>query len=292
MYRDCRQRLLAEIAVPRAGLRYARQAMGITTRKLFRGNGFFAVEHVCAYGPEDEPFEEQHGACHVAFVVEGAFRVRSRAGSAALGPGSILLGNEGDPYTCSHDAGRGDVCVSFGYSRSVLEEAGASLGVPPRFRGLSLGPSPAFAAIPAIARATPPALEEAALDVLARVLSADTGSVRLQSPRAAEERRAVEALRHIDAHAREPLSLATLAERARLTRFHFLRSFRAAVGSTPHQSLVAARLRRAARLLLETRLPVTEVAFEAGFGDLSNFIRTFRRATGHSPRAFRHGLRA
>ncbi|MFL5313363.1 MAG: helix-turn-helix domain-containing protein [Myxococcales bacterium] len=44
---------------------------------------------------------------------------------------------------------------------------------------------------------------------------------------------------------------------------------------------------RAARLLLTTALPVTEVALEAGFGDLSNFIRTFRRAAGRSPRAFR-----
>ncbi|HEX9602943.1 MAG TPA: helix-turn-helix domain-containing protein [Myxococcales bacterium] len=57
--------------------------------------------------------------------------------------------------------------------------------------------------------------------------------------------------------------------------------------TTPHQYLVGARLRRAARLLLTTSLPVTEVALEAGFGDLSNFIRTFRRAAGRSPRAFR-----
>ena len=265
--------------------------MGVT-RELFRGEGFGVVEHVCAYGPGDQPFEERHGASNVAFVVGGAFEVRTPAGSAALGPGSILLGNEGDPYTCAHEAGRGDICVSLGYSTALLEDAGSSLGLRPRFRGISLGPTPAFAAIPAIARASPPALEEAALDVLARILAADAGTARLQRPRPADERRAVEALRHIDAHADEPLSLATLAERARLTRFHFLRSFRAAVGATPHQSLLAARLRRAAKLLLETRLPVTDVAFEVGFGDLSNFIRTFRRATGRSPRAFRHRLRA
>jgi AraC-like DNA-binding protein len=263
-----------------------------TTRELFRGGGFCVVEHVCAYGPEDRPFEERHGASNIAFVVGGAFGVRTPAGSAALGPGSILLGNEGDAYTCAHDAGRGDVCVSFAYPASLLEEAGSSLGMRPRFRGVSLGPAPAFAAIPAIARASRPSLEETGLDLLGRVLAADAGTARLQRPRPADERRAVEALRHIDAHAGEALSLATLAERARLTRFHFLRSFRAAVGATPHQSLVAARLRRAAKLLLETRLPVTDVAFEAGFGDLSNFIRTFRRATGRSPRAFRDGLRA
>ena len=47
------------------------------------------------------------------------------------------------------------------------------------------------------------------------------------------------------------------------------------------------RLRRAARLLAEEARPVTEVAFEAGFGDLSNFVRTFHRAAGVSPRTFR-----
>src|SRR5205085_34785 len=214
------------------------RAMGIT-RQLFRGGGFRVVEHVCAYGPEDPPFEERHGESNVAFVVGGGFGVRTPAGSAALGPGSILLGNEGDPYTCAHEASRGDVCVSFAYSRRLLEEAGSSLGIRPRFRGVSLGPAPAFAAIPAIARASPPAVEEAALGLLARVLAADSGTVRLQRPRPADERRAVEALRHIDAHAGEPLSLGALAERARLTRFHFLRSFRAAVGATPHQSLLA-----------------------------------------------------
>ena len=244
-----------------------------TTRELFRGDGLAISEHVCSYGPEDRPFEERLCASSVAFVVEGAFGVRSPAGSTALGPGSVMLGNAGDPYTCVHDAGRGDVCISFRYSADLLDEAGRSLGLRPRFRGISLGPAPDFAAF---------------LELLGRVLEADAGAPRsLSRPRPADERRAVEALRHIDAHADEPLSLASLAARARLTRFHFLRSFRAAVGTTPHQSVLAARIRRAAKLLLETRLPVTGVALEAGFGDLSNFIRTFRRATGSSPRAFR-----
>jgi transcriptional regulator GlxA family with amidase domain len=94
-------------------------------------------------------------------------------------------------------------------------------------------------------------------------------------------------MRFIDAHAGEPLTLRGLAGRARLSAYHFLRSFRAAAGTTPHQYLLGARLRRAAALLLGSDLPVTGIAYEAGFGDLSNFIRTFRRATGRSPRAFR-----
>ena len=48
-----------------------------------------------------------------------------------------------------------------------------------------------------------------------------------------------------------------------------------------------ARLRRAARLLSSTDQPITDIAFGVGFGDLSNFVRTFHRAAGVSPRRFR-----
>jgi len=56
---------------------------------------------------------------------------------------------------------------------------------------------------------------------------------------------------------------------------------------TPHQYLVRSRLRRAARQLAEDDKPVTDVAYDVGFGDLSNFVRTFHRAAGVSPLKFR-----
>ena len=75
----------------------------------------------------------------------------------------------------------------------------------------------------------------------------------------------------IEAHSEEPVRLGALARRAGLSVFHFLRVFSRVLGVTPHQYLVAARLRRAAALLSNPDQPVTEVAFEVGFGDLSNF---------------------
>jgi AraC-like DNA-binding protein len=48
-----------------------------------------------------------------------------------------------------------------------------------------------------------------------------------------------------------------------------------------------ARLRRAARLLTEEERSITDIAFEVGFGDLSNFVRTFHRVARLSPRQFR-----
>ena len=58
-------------------------------------------------------------------------------------------------------------------------------------------------------------------------------------------------------------------------------------GVTPHQYLVRSRLRRAARLLSERERSVTDIAIDVGFGDLSNFVRTFHRAAGVSPTEFR-----
>ena len=61
------------------------------------------------------------------------------------------------------------------------------------------------------------------------------------------------------------------------------------LGVTPHQYLVRSRLRRAARLLADGARSISDVAFDVGFGDLSNFVRTFHRAAGVSPRALPPG---
>ena|SRR5437870_6010685 len=63
--------------------------------------------------------------------------------------------------------------------------------------------------------------------------------------------------------------------------------FSRVLGVTPHQYLVRSRLRHAARLLADDARSITDVAFDVGFGDLSNFARTFHRAAGVSPRVFR-----
>jgi AraC-like DNA-binding protein len=79
-----------------------------------------------------------------------------------------------------------------------------------------------------------------------------------------------------------------------MSRYHFLRQFAAVFGITPHQYLIRSRLRRAARLLVEDDRPITDIALDAGFADLSNFTRTFAQAAGMPPSRFRsasHGNR-
>ncbi len=91
----------------------------------------------------------------------------------------------------------------------------------------------------------------------------------------------------IDCHYAKPLTVASMARRARLSPFHFIRAFRLATGLTPHQYLRERRLDRARHLLSTTPMPVTEVCQAVGFTSLGSFSTLFRRATGQSPAAYR-----
>jgi AraC-like DNA-binding protein len=67
--------------------------------------------------------------------------------------------------------------------------------------------------------------------------------------------------------------------------------FSATLGVTPHQYLLRSRLRHAARRLVHDDAAVTDIAYDVGFADLSNFTRTFHRAAGLSPLKFRQAAR-
>ena len=91
----------------------------------------------------------------------------------------------------------------------------------------------------------------------------------------------------IDDNSHAEIDLEQAARLADLSPFHFLRLFSNVLGVTPHQYLVRSRLRHAARLLADDDIAVTDIAYDVGFGDLSNFVRTFHRAAGVSPTKFR-----
>jgi AraC-like DNA-binding protein len=91
----------------------------------------------------------------------------------------------------------------------------------------------------------------------------------------------------IDRHYARPLTIERLAAKARMSTFHFIRTFRAAFGQTPHQYLRARRIERAQELLISTPLPVTEICDRIGFQSLGSFGTLFRRLTGETPAGFR-----
>ena len=85
----------------------------------------------------------------------------------------------------------------------------------------------------------------------------------------------------------QPLDIARLAAVAHVSQAHFIRTFKAVFGETPHRYLQRRRVERAMYLLAQTRREVTEICFEVGFTSLGTFSRTFSEIVGESPSSFR-----
>ena len=82
----------------------------------------------------------------------------------------------------------------------------------------------------------------------------------------------------------EPLDVRAVAAVAHVSEAHFIRSFRAVFGETPHRYLQRRRVERSMFLLRETDRSITDVCFDVGFNSLGTFSRTFRQIVGESPR--------
>ncbi len=107
--------------------------------------------------------------------------------------------------------------------------------------------------------------------------------------RAVEEsnRRLLRARDAMDRTYAQPLDVRALARIAHVSEAHFIRSFRATFGETPHRYLQRRRVERAMFLLRATDRRVTEVCLDVGFTSLGTFSRTFRDIVGASPTAYR-----
>lgn len=92
---------------------------------------------------------------------------------------------------------------------------------------------------------------------------------------------------YVTAHLAEPISLADIAAATGLSRMHFAAQFREATGLRPHDYVLLRRIERAQELLLSTRLPLVEIAFEVGFKTQAHFTTVFSRFAGKSPNVWR-----
>jgi AraC family transcriptional regulator len=263
-------------------------------RVIAAGTGWQINEVTCHAGPEDRPFEERHDWVSIAVVVAGSFQYHAEQGRTLLYPGAFLLGNAGACFACGHKHGRGDRCMAFQFEPEFFAEISAAIGGSSRFR-FPADMIPAASEVMADAvmaestglRETTQS-EELAIRLAERTIALMSGRhLEGGSPSARDEKRITAALRHIENRADQPLDLDAIAEAAVMSKYHFLRSFRRVVGTTPYQYLLGFRLRRAALALTTTAKPVTAVALENGFGDISTFNAHFRRAFGQSPTALR-----
>ena len=266
----------------------------LTITPLVRGP-VSAAAYICSAGPAERPFAEQHAAWSVSYVQSGSFGCTCRGRQFELMPGSVLLGRPGDEYICTHDHHRGgDQCLAFFIDEAVADEIGG--GNRPWETG-ALPPLAELIAWGELAGSSAryqrgPRVDEIGVAVATKVVDLIGGRWRTAlRPGPADRRRAIESALWIEANAAQDVDLQALSQRSGLSVYHYLRLFASVVGVTPHQFLLRSRLRRAARLLIDEDRPVTEIALEVGYADLSNFVRSFHRAAGVSPRAYRRASR-
>lgn len=87
----------------------------------------------------------------------------------------------------------------------------------------------------------------------------------------------------------QPVTVDTLAEISRMSKYHFIRVFRELTGDTPYNYLTLYRIGQSKRLLTDTAMSVQEIAQEVGFSNAKNYIACFRKYTMTTPSRFREG---
>ncbi|SRR6266480_3274682 len=266
----------------------------MTRTTLLQRGSISVSDFRCSAGPDDKPFVEQYASHSISYVRKGSFGCHTRGRFFELVAGSILVGHPGDEFICTHDHVCGDECLSFFLTPERVETIGDRAEV---WRVGATPPLPELMVLGELAQAVAEGRSDLGLDEIGHVFAGRFVEIVSGKPEkpvsaaARDRRRAVETALWIDAHSHQPVDLEHAASQADISPFHFLRLFSRVLGVTPHQYLVRSRLRHAARLLADDERAITDVAYDVGFGDLSNFVRTFHRAAGISPLRFRQASR-
>ena len=234
------------------------------------------------------------GGGESSLFIEGRFRYRRQ-----IVPGSTGILRAGDSPRIVTHAGWGN-CLHLYLPNSLLQQSAAdAFGQNAQVELLpsDLRLDPAITQLGRIvaqeiripAGGSRMMLDSVSLALVVRVLrSWSSLSAPTELPRSGlapwQQQRAIEQLQ---SRYHENLSIADLAAEARLSPFHFIRSFKRSVGVPPHQYLTRIRMERARVLLETTNLAITDVAFETGYQSPAHFARLFRRHYGMTPTAYR-----
>jgi AraC-like DNA-binding protein len=241
--------------------------------------------------PHRDPGEEIAEGHAVSFIERGSFEMRARGKAWLMDPASVFVTHPGFTYSCRHDSARpDDVSLSIHYAPDLVEDVREASGRPwPRSRPCHpLTNRLAYLRLRLLAAAGGdlPAMEVPVLagELLSELSDGARGGGRLVRPaQLAWHARRVDAARSLlSERFAEPLSLRSVSREVGMSPFHFSRVFRELTGEPPHRYLRRIRLAHAARRLKEGE-GVTDTCHACGFGNLSHFIRSFRRAFGVVP---------
>ena len=274
--------------------------MGPQRRLIAECTEWSIAEYVCTAGPDDRSFEEEHDSFTMAAVVEGTFRYKTNAGSSLMHPGSWLLGNHGECFSCGHDHSRGDRCVSIHVSPQYFAEVASSCGVAGQFRfDTPLLPAKVsefslLAHVCSIANGLEQIeIDEAVTSIIERIIAQISGEQPLRRFVSARDERRISAIvHHLEDNFLEVINLGELSALAAMSKYHFLRTFNALVGRSPYQYLLNLRLQCAAQGLINSNNSIADLSANSGFGDLSTFGAQFKRQFGETPSKFRARYRS
>lgn len=104
---------------------------------------------------------------------------------------------------------------------------------------------------------------------------------------AVDSRRVLKVQEYIDAHYRDEVRLADLANLVGMTPTAFSRFFKLRTGRSISEYLIDIRLGHATRALVDSTMSVAEICYSCGFNNISNFNRIFKKKKGNSPKVFR-----
>ncbi len=105
------------------------------------------------------------------------------------------------------------------------------------------------------------------------------------------DQRVQAAIAYMGSNLHRKLALREIAREVRLSMGHVRRLFQRETKMLPMQHLRALRMQRARELLENSTLSVKEIAAAVGTGDVSHFVRNFKRAYGSAPTAHRSQIR-
>lgn len=233
--------------------------------------------------------EKQYLCPAIGVVAEGYFTYRVGAGETFVSPGAVIFGNLGEEFAFRHLDARGNRRTVLALSHAAIVEVANDCGMADARFPLAVVPSSRAATrfldighLASVRHSN----DERALSIVAAGLRL-TKSAPLPAISQSDVKRVLQVARYVEEFHWRPCDLVELAALADLSRYHFIRVFKNATGASPRQYVINTRLRAVAAKLRHSRAPITRIALEVGFNDISHFNHTFRRQFGVSPRRWR-----
>lgn len=245
----------------------------------------------CAPGRDGWRTEGTYSQSGVGVVLSGVFDYASESRSSMVVPGGFLFANQHQAFSCQHLCADGNRRFVLFFCNALLEAIAGDLGLnSASFPAASAPPSSLTPRVSGFMMRIAQRSEdqdEAALAIAQSALLNANGWAEEYAASAADRQRIIAVVRHINASFNDACTLDDLALIAGMSRFQFARRFRAVTGDTANQYVLNRRLSAAAAQLVSTGRPVSEIAYQVGFNDLSHFYGRFKSAFGSAPGEWR-----